>query len=71
MNRYVLKRPDQGIIAIVAAEDEYEARLTVQRTLNRSRAGRPWMSSQVEVELIEVLTSDLEPEVIMSTTIGR
>jgi hypothetical protein len=64
MNRYRLRRPDVGVEAVVAADDEYEARLTAQESLNMSRSGRPWMSTLVSVELIEVLTSDLDPVVI-------
>lgn len=64
LNRYLLNRTDQVMTAVVAAEDEYEARIVAQREFNRARAGRAWMSELVTVELIDALTSDKEPCVI-------
>lgn len=66
LNRYLLTRSDQVMAAVVAAEDEYQARLVAQRSFNLARAGRAWMSDTVTVETIEVLTSDREPGVISS-----
>lgn len=62
LNRYLLSR--DNIKVLVAADDPYEARLMTQKSANFGRASRAWMSPVVKVEVVEVLTSDLEPAVI-------
>lgn len=70
LNRYMLTRSDRVVAAVIAAEDEYDARLVAQKSLSYSRAGRAWFSDAVTVDLVEVCTSDLEPGVISTGSWG-